>query len=570
MSFLVGLFDGFSLALFMPLLELIGSEERLATGAVDQLGSLSFLTKGFDYIGIPMRASYILLAIFILLAFKAVFNFLGTYIGAIFQQKLIRIIRLENIEKVRSLKYEAYVTMDAGQIQNSLSTEVERVNKAFSNYIKVLQFAILVTVYAFLAVLANPQFAVLVLVGSIISNRVFNLIYNATKKASRNITSLGHQFHGLLIQFVANMKYLKATGAALKYGDKLGKEVSHLEKEYRRLGFLGGIVQGIREPLAIGVVIFVILVDLTFLGGDLSAIVLSVLFLYRALTYVMNLQSTYNVYLSSYGSMENLKSLQKTLDDQREKMEDGQSKTFEKSLFVSDVSFSYGEEPILCKITFDIQRNTTVAFVGESGSGKTTLMNLLAGLLSPKSGHVFVDGVDLESVNKQTFQSRIGYITQEPVIFDDSVFNNVTFWDEHTSKTEARCKEALEKAAVLNFIEEQPQGLETRLGNNGINLSGGQKQRISIARELYKDIDFLLLDEATSALDSETEKAIQHNIEALKGQVTIVMIAHRLSTVKHADKVIVLKKGRIEGEGSYEELQQSSEIFKRMVEMQEL
>jgi ABC-type multidrug transport system, ATPase and permease components len=108
------------------------------------------------------------------------------------------------------------------------------------------------------------------------------------------------------------------------------------------------------------------------------------------------------------------------------------------------------------------------------------------------------------------------------------------------------------------------------LGNNGINLSGGQKQRISIARELYKDIDFLFLDEATSALDSETEKVIQQSIEALKGQVTIVMIAHRLSTVKHADKVIVLKKGRIEAEGAYEELQKNSEIFKRMVEMQEL
>jgi len=198
------------------------------------------------------------------------------------------------------------------------------------------------------------------------------------------------------------------------------------------------------------------------------------------------------------------------------------------------------------------------------------LMNLLAGLLSPKSGQILVDGVDLESVNKQTFQSRIGYITQEPVIFDDSVFNNVTFWDERTPDTEARCKEALEKAAVWNFIEEQPQGLETRLGNNGINLSGGQKQRISIARELYKDIDFLFLDEATSALDSETEKVIQQSIEALKGQVTIVMIAHRLSTVKHADKVIVLKKGRIEAEGAYEELQKNSEIFKRMVEMQEL
>ncbi len=460
--------------------------------------------------------------------------------------------------------------MDAGRIQNSLSTEVERVNAAFNSYIQVLQFAILVMVYASLAFLANPQFAILVLVGSVISNRVFNIVYNATKKASRNISDLGHRFHGILIQFVANFKYLKATGLGFTYGEKLASEVRHLEREWRRIGFLNGIVEGIKEPLAIGIVIFVILVDLTFLGGDLSAIVLSVLFLYRALTYVMKLQTGYNRYLSFSGSMENLKSLQRQLDEQRELVAANAPEPMKSRMSTESVSFSYSKESILSDISFDIQRNTTVAFVGESGSGKTTLMNLLSGLLSPKSGQILVDGVDLESVNKQAFQSRIGYITQEAVVFDDSVFNNVTFWDERTPETETQCQEALEKAAIWSFIEEQPQRLETRLGNNGINLSGGQKQRISIARELYKDIDFLFLDEATSALDTETEQAIQYNIEALKGQVTIVMIAHRLSTVKHADEVIVLKKGRIEAEGSYQELQQSSENFKRMVEMQEL
>lgn len=185
-------------------------------------------------------------------------------------------------------------------------------------------------------------------------------------------------------------------------------------------------------------------------------------------------------------------------------------------------------------------------------------------------GEFYINGIAREKLNMETYQRRIGYITQEPVIFTDSIFNNITFWAEPTAENYERFFSAVQKASILEFVNTLPKKENTLLGNNGINLSGGQRQRISIARELFKDIDILILDEATSSLDSETEETIQKEIKTLQGQYTILMVAHRLSTIKHADKIIVMNKGVIIDEGNYETLVLKSAKFKKMVHLQEI
>ena len=241
---------------------------------------------------------------------------------------------------------------------------------------------------------------------------------------------------------------------------------------------------------------------------------------------------------------------------------------FKNKLQLKDVSFSYENSHILSNIEASIKKNETIAIVGESGSGKTTLLNIVTGLLSPTKGKLLIDDEDLEEFNRETFQLRLGYITQEPVIFSDTIFNNVSFWDEPTEKNKARFIEALKQASIYDLVMSQPLQGDALLGSNGINISGGQKQRLSIARELYKEVDFLFMDEATSALDSETERDIQENIEKLKGRYTIIIIAHRLSTIKNADRIILLNKGKIEQVGSFEELLRTSTSFKKMVQLQ--
>jgi subfamily B ATP-binding cassette protein MsbA len=236
-----------------------------------------------------------------------------------------------------------------------------------------------------------------------------------------------------------------------------------------------------------------------------------------------------------------------------------------------NLCFSYDKKiSILKNINFTIQPKQAIAFIGESGSGKTTLINLIAGLLKPDVGNLYINQESITSIELESYRKRIGYITQDPVIFDDSLFNNVTLWDEKNNKNLNRFEGVIQKAQLISFIRELSNKEDERLGNNGVTLSGGQKQRIAIARELYKDVDMLLMDEATSALDTKTEKNIQKSIDALKGEYTIIIIAHRLSTIKNCDQIVLLDKGEIKAKGNYKSLLEESAEFSNMINSQQL
>jgi len=568
-SIAVGLLDGLGLAMFLPLLEFVADSGTQATNK--SMGNLAFLLDGIQALGLELTLTVVLLSMLVFFCLKGVAKWLESYLNVIYQQYFIRKIRVENIEALTHYNYQAFVTTDAGAIQNTLSTEVERVVQAYRMYSRILQQGAMVLTYAGLAFLANPEFALLVLVGGVLSNFLFNILYKKTKRLSQRYVKSSHRFQGLLIQKVAFFKYLKATGSIRNYAQNLKEMVYEIEDSVRKMGVLDSIMTGVREPMMMAIVVATILVQVQLLGGSLSTIILSLLFFYRALSSVTQLQTSYNKFLSFSGSITNMQKFIADLRQQRAPNGRVAFSGFDRAVQLDNMSFGYQPDELILKdITLSLHRNETLALVGESGSGKTTLMNILSGLLQPTAGQMRVDGQKSDDFDINSYQSRIGYITQEAVIFDDTVFNNVTFWAEKTEANLQRFWAALEKASIAEFVREQPDVEDARLGNNGINLSGGQKQRISITRELYKEVDFLFMDEATSALDSETERAIQENIDQLKGQYTILIIAHRLSTIKNADRVVVLKQGRIDHIGTYEELIAQSVSFKRMVELQEV
>lgn len=555
--------------MFLPLLELVADQETQASSAA--MGNLAFLLDGIQALGLQLTLTVVLLTMLLFFCLKGIAKWLETYLNVIYQQYFIRKVRVETIDALTKYRYQAFVTADAGAIQNTLSGEVQRVVQAYRMYSQMLQKGLLVLTYAGLAFLANPEFALLVLVGGVLSNFLFSILYKKTKALSQRLVKSSHSFQGLLIQEVAFFKYLKATGSIRRYAQNLKEKVYEIEDSVRKMGVLNSIMAGVREPLMMAIVVGTILVQVHLMGGSLATIILSLLFFYRALSSVTALQTSYNKFLSFSGSLTNMTDFVAQLRAEQEQNGQTQVPGFADAITLEKVNFGYQTgDWILQDITLRLHRNETLALVGESGSGKTTLMNLLSGLLQPSLGQMYIDDLDSQEIDIRSLQQRIGYITQEAVIFDDTVFNNVTFWAEKTPKNLQRFRKALRKASILDFVLEQPTAEDARLGNNGISLSGGQKQRISIARELYKDVDFLFMDEATSALDSETERAIQENIDLLKGQYTMLIIAHRLSTIKNADRVVVLKKGRIDHIGSYEELIEQSVSFKRMVELQEL
>lgn len=567
LSIAVGVLDGFGLAMFLPLLQMVNNSSSVSA---DSLGNLKFLVNFVQMLGFGVNLFSILVLMCVFFILKGIAFFYQGYYHVSVQQLFIRKIRLNNIDGLNSMRYKSFVLSDVGQIQNSLTGEVERVVKAFDNYFIGIQLAIMVLVYMGFAFLIDAQFAILVSVGGGLSNFIYQKIYKKTHGVSYKLTIDNNFFQGLIIQYVTNFKYLKATSYLFKYSKKLYEAVYKIEKTNKKIGVLSSFLAATREPLIIIVVALVIFLQTSVLGSSLGPILISLLFFYRALSYLMLMQGTWNQFLAVSGSLTHMKEFGEKLESNKEISGKKEISEFNSEIELKNASFSYKDKPILEDVDLIVSKNEVIAFVGESGSGKTTLVNLLSGLFPLDKGSMLIDGRLREDLNIATYQNRIGYITQDPVIFNDTIFNNVSFWDTPSEENKKKFQNAIKKASVDEFINSLPEKENTVLGHFGVNLSGGQKQRISIARELYKSIDILILDEATSALDSETEKAIQDNIDSLKGYYTILIVAHRLSTIKNANRIVFMSEGKIAQVGEFGELIKKVPNFKRMVELQDL
>lgn len=562
----VGLMDGFGLAMFLPLLKMVDHGKANAKS----MGNLGFIVRDLNKVGIELNLPNILIIICSFFFMKGVALYINSRYEVTVRQFFIRTIRVSLTKNFSKLSYKAFVMSDSGKIQNTLSGEVDRLSQAYQGYFNAFQQFALVIMYMGFAFFIDAKFAVLITIGGVLTNFMFRSIYVNTKKASGKLTVGANVYQGLIIQYVANFKYLKASGSLKKFNTKLLDAIYYIEGKNRKIGSLNAIITATKEPLLMVVVCSVIFLQVNVLGGALGTILVSLLFFYRALAALMVMQTFYNTFLAVSGSMSNMISFEDELKANMERSGKLEIAQFTNGISIQNGQFSYSGKSILNDINLEIPKNETIAFVGESGSGKTTLVNLLVGLMPLDNGKIMVDNNEMAMLNLESYQKRIGYITQEPVIFNDTIFNNVTFWDEPTEENTLKFKEALRKAAIESYVYSLPGKDQEILGNSGINLSGGQKQRISIARELYKDIDILVLDEATSALDSETEKEIQENIDHLKGDYTIFIVAHRLSTIRNADRIVLLEAGRIKQSGSFEELYNSSAKFKRMVMLQEV
>ncbi len=232
-----------------------------------------------------------------------------------------------------------------------------------------------------------------------------------------------------------------------------------------------------------------------------------------------------------------------------------------------DVHFAYGDESVLSGVNFTAEGGQTTALVGPSGAGKSTVINLIPRFYDPKAGSIFIDGQDIAHVTKQSLREQLAYVSQQPYLFEGTIRDNIRYG--RPNATDAEIEEAARLAYAHDFIEAQPMGYETPVGENGVTLSGGQRQRLSIARALVRNAPILLLDEATSALDTESEAAVQKALEEAMSGRTVVVIAHRLSTVVRAEKIVVMQNGRVVEEGNHETLATSDNgLYARLNNLQ--
>lgn len=571
LSIILGFFDGLGIAMFIPLLQFVAGENKSVVN--EDLGGLNFILEILQSAGIPLNLVSILIFMILVFFIKGFLNYIISLAQVDLRQNYMVSLRMKQINLLKNLSYRGFIKLDSGIIQNTITAEVGKNLGAMIQFLNTSKALVLLITYVFLAFLANWQFAFLLILGVLLTNFVFSRFNTIVKRTSIWISQRGHLFSGYIIQATHSFKYLKSTAHFDLFTDRIKKLIGEIEIQNRVIGKYQAITLSLREPIVISVVCLVILIQVKYLGSSLGTIILSLLLFYRAMMGFMTLQTGWQSFMQNVGSLESVNEFSELLEDHAEKSGDYQDehKGFKENILLSNLNFWYREDvPVLKNINLNIKKNSTIALVGESGSGKSTLANIIVGLIPPSEGNVYLDSKNIYDLKLDSYRRKVGYITQEPVVFTDNIFNNVTFWQEKTPENIRKFENVLRQVSLWDFVQNLPEKENTELGDNGILISGGQKQRISIARELYKELDIIVFDEATAALDSETERFIQSSIDDIQGKCTMIIIAHRLSTVKNADEIFLMENGEIVASGNFEELQQKSDKFRRMVLLQNL
>lgn len=565
LSVLISLLDGIGLAMFIPLLQTVADpvNNNAASGNFTR-----YFTELIHWAGMPLNVSSILVTMVLLFWGKGVVRYLQMRHYARLRQLFIRKVRLTLVDNLQALPYKGFLSFDSGEIHHTLTVDVQRLFQTMKFYFDAAQSSVMLFTYMVLAFISNFHFAVLVASGAGLSNLLYRRIYKSTKKASVELSGKGSDFNGFINQATQYFKYLKSTNSFERYAKKLNKVIIETEQINRRIGNMNAITTAVKEPLIILVVSVVILLQVNLMGAALASILLSLLLFYRALNFLVSLQNNWQGFIENIGGMNAVALMMGKMQSLREPQGNRSFTGIKNGITLDHVSLSYQDKKVLQQINMFIPVRKTIALVGESGAGKTTIANLLAGLITPGSGAVLIDNVPLTEFNLDSYRNRIGYISQETVIFNDTIFNNITFWDDPNPENLKRFFKVIELTSLTPMLEAGPLRESGLLGDNGMLISGGQRQRISIARELYRNTDLLIFDEATSSLDSQTEKVIQENMEKLYGKFTMVLIAHRLSTIRKADIIYLIDNGEINACGTFNEMLESSIRFRKLVDLQ--
>ena len=556
------LLEGISISLILPIL----------AGSATTTDSTLYqaLTRGAALVGLPYNLWVAVIGMAALYSARtACFIFQEVVAGRITGSQLAR-MKIELVERVFRADYQHVLERGVSAYTNAATIEIGNVAQVLNNCARFMVALAYTFVYVALPLAINPVFTSVVIVVGIPGYFLIKRAFGLAARYSVRATAANAALQSQLVQAFGSLKYLKSTHGSGKITRRLSATSTEQgDLEYRQRALSAFVSNG--AELFFMIVIAVLLLYYVEIARQEVIEILFILFIVRrGMNYALQAQNSFQGFLRYVGSARNFRELIRELEDNEEPTApEGTAPDFDRPIALDGVTFRYGDgAPALDALSLEIPPRSTVAFVGASGAGKSTLATLLTGILPPTAGVVRVGDTPYGELDQAELRRQIGYVTQESVIFSDSVRNNITLWEGDGPDVDAAMREAAEAANIAEFIESLPDGYDTPLGEDGLNISGGQRQRIAIARELYKSVPVLILDEATSALDSESERVVQQSIDSLRGDKTVIVIAHRLSTVRNADTIFVLREGRLVERGGYAALYARNGVFTRMVDTQ--
>ena len=537
-----GLAEAISFAALIPLLGIaLGGQEN----SVEEHGFLeSMIDNLFNLVELDVTVSGILLLIVISMSLKSLLSFYAMKevgyicvdVEADFRHKLVN--------SLLHAKWQYYLSNKTGDFSSAVSTQAQSAVNVFRATSLVIAGLLQVFIYSAMSLTISIPVSLLgFLLGVTIMVSLSRYVALA-RVSAKSLAKHEGTILSTLIDGLRGIKSNKAMGMQDCLGSYLSADIDRLAVLRKRIVLSSSALKNFQEPIQIlGIAAALFFLTSYWKGGPEQLLVLILLF-YRAGQRLGNIQIYYQQIVTAFPFFWFISNIITSADKEREDLNSGKLASMNESISFNKVSFSYGSKIVLDKISFKIYAGEFITIIGPSGGGKTTLSDMLLGFNEPDSGTIKMDGKNIDGFSKSSVRGIIGYVPQETILFHGTIKQNITFGD--ITVDDEKIKRALERAGLIDFVEQLPEGLDYVIGEHGGRLSGGQKQRIGLCRALLHNPKILLLDEPTSALDMESEKNILKTLSDIHGTVTIIAISHQQKFVKASDRQLLLKNGKIE------------------------
>lgn len=575
------IFSLVSLGMLFPFLEMLFNGEK--PGATGFIGNSENATVRFvrnqliasiDARGkdgtLALICAFIVASIF----FKNLFLYLAYRVLNPLKNKIVNRIRDELYDKILHLPIGFFTEKKKGDVISRMTNDVSEVENSVIGTLEGWvrdPLNIIITLITLLII--SVELTLFVLICIPLVALVIGRITKSLRKQSQEIAVHHAEAVSILDETLSGLRVIKAFNSEMLLKTRFFKNNDGMMQVKNKVGYRKDLASPMSEFL--GVLIFVLIL---YFGGQLVfnkelGLTGSLLLTYLGVFYNMinptkTLSTSFSNMRKGAAAIDRIEEILKTKNTVDDNINGKKLDAFNNSIELRNVSFAYDSVDILRNINLTIDKGKTIALVGSSGAGKSTLADLIPRFHDVSSGELLIDGINIKEYSLKSVRDQISIVTQEPILFNDTITNNILLGKQSASQQEV--EEAAKVANAYNFITKKEKGFDTNIGDRGSKLSGGERQRLTIARAVVKNPPILILDEATSSLDTESERLVQDAINNMMQHRTSIVIAHRLSTIRHADEIIVLQKGEIVERGNHDELIQKQGYYYRLVQMQEV
>lgn len=516
---------------------------------------------------------FMVVLVIVMFLLKNFFGYLAMFFITFLRNGVLRDLRNDLYKKTIDLPISFYSEKRKGDTIARITSDVLEIQHSFLSILELVVREPLTILFALVAMLLiSVKLTVFVFIFIPISGLIISWIGKSLKKHSDNVQKEQGFFLSILEETLGGLKIIKGFNAEKIFSSKFENSTSKFFKFSNTLLNRQNLASPTSEFLGI-----VVIAVLLWYGGQMVLVEKSLqpelFIIYMGLAYQI-LTPAKAISKASYGvkkgnaAAERVLEILETESTIKDTLNSKFKNDFEKDISISGISFKYEDEWVLKDFSLEVPKGHTVALVGQSGSGKSTIANLLTRFYDVNKGSIIIDGSNIKDIQIKSLRSLMGLVTQDSILFNDTVKGNLQVANEHA--TDQEIEDALKVANAWEFVSELPSGIHTNIGDSGNKLSGGQKQRLSIARAVLKNPPIMILDEATSALDTESERLVQDALEKMMQNRTSIVIAHRLSTIQNADNIVVLTKGKIVEQGKHQELLDKKGTYYNLVKMQSL